>query len=81
MSGHQTLLIEAFVMPHYRDHVYNGCSLGPRSRTAAALLHPGTREDSFDHCMFVAGDIRDQYQSYGLLPIHIAINEVIQFAI
>ena len=45
------------------------------------LLHRGTREDLSDHCMVVAGDVRDQYQSSGLLPNHKAMNEVLKFAI
>ena len=44
-------------------------------------LHRGTRDDSFDLCMVVVGGKRDQYYSSGLLPNHIAMNEIIQFAI
>ena len=43
-------------------------------------LHRGTRGDLTDHCMVVADDKRHQYQTSGLLPSHIAINEVLQFA-
>ena len=56
----------------------------PQTQTAGKqrpLLHLETREVFFDHFIFVAGNIRDQYVSYGLQPNHIAINEVIQFCI
>ena len=45
------------------------------------LLHRGTIEDTSEHCMAMAGNERDHYQSSGLLPNHKAINEVLQFAI
>ena len=40
VSGHQTMLMQAFVMPFYREYVHIGYSSGPSNRVAAATNTP-----------------------------------------